>query len=175
MSETLDDLYLTWLYSQVGSVRVRNPAKTHWTLLKQLYTKEFIWFIPNDDNRAEDGRELRHEFIAAEGLTDVDPAWMELGCSMLEMLIALSRRAYFEDGHSVRDWFWILLRNLGLDTCTDKSRYERREVDEVLETVIHRRYDRNGNGGLFPLYNPAKDQRRVEIWYQLCEYLLQQM
>lgn len=175
MSETLDDLYLTWLYSQVGSVKVKNPGRTYWTLFRQLYTKEFIWFVPNDDNRAEDGRELRYEFAADEGLHHVDPAWLSLECSVLEMLIALSRRASFEDGRPAKVWFWIFLRNLGLDAYTDRSRYERRDVDEVLESVIHRRYDRNGNGGIFPLYNPAKDQRRVELWYQLCEYLLQQM
>lgn len=177
MSHDLDERYLPWLYSQVGSVKVKNPARTYWTLFRQLYTKEFIWSVANDDNRAEDGRELRYEFIATEGILDedVDPEWMALGCSMLEMLIALSRRASFEDGQTAREWFWIFLRNLGLDACTDRSRYVQRDVDGILDTVIYRRYDRNGNGGIFPLHHPAKDQRRVELWYQLCEYLLQQM
>ena len=59
MSHILDEDYLTWLYSQVGSVKLRNKAKSHWSLLRQMYTKEFIWLIPNDDNLLEDGRDLR--------------------------------------------------------------------------------------------------------------------
>jgi hypothetical protein len=39
--------------------------------------------------------------------------------------------------------------------------------------VIWRTYDRRGHGGLFPLQRSNRDQRRVEIWYQLSEYLLQ--
>jgi len=49
VSQPLDELYFTWLYSQVGSVRTRNPARTYWSLLRYLYTKEFVWIIPNDD------------------------------------------------------------------------------------------------------------------------------
>ena len=38
---------------------------------------------------------------------------------------------------------------------------------------VERRYKRSGEGGLFPLKNAAKDQRKVEIWYQLSSYLLE--
>lgn len=173
MTASLDDLYLPWLYAQVGNVRVKNPAKTHWSLLKQLYSKEFIWFVPNDDNRAEEGRELREEFIDSEGLADVDQEWLDLGCSILEMLIALSRRLAFEAEGEPRDWFWHLLNTLGLDTYTDKSRYSHSEVEAKLDMINDRTYDPNGHGGLFPLRRAHYDQRKVEIWYQMCEYILQ--
>lgn len=173
MSHDLDERYLPWLYAQVGSVKLRNPARTFWTLFRQLYSTEFVWFVPNDDNRAMEGQELRNEFIDSEGLEDVDVEWMELGCSFLEMLIALSRRVEFEDGRSSRDWFWEMLENVGLATYNDKSPYSVEDVAHKLNVINMRMYDPNGHGGLFPLRVAHYDQRKVEIWYQMCAYLLQ--
>src|SRR5689334_4311656 len=120
MNEPLDELYFKWLYRQVGSVRLRNPARTYWSLLRLLFTKEFVWIIPNDDNRVEDGRCLRHEFVEELGIENVDYEWMSLGCSFLEMLIALSRWLAFEaEEGEPRDWFWHVMRVLGLDIYRD--------------------------------------------------------
>ena len=141
--------------------------------MKQLYVKEFVWLIPNDDNRAEDGKELRYEFINEQGIDEVDQAWLDLGCSVLEMMIALARRAAFESDDEVVEWFWRFIFNLGLNNHTDiayASKTER-EVDNVLDTVIFRTYDADGLGGLFPLTHPRQDQRKVELWYQLAAYL----
>lgn len=175
-NEPLDELYLTWLYSQVGSVETKDPAKNHWMLAKQLYMKEFVWFVPNDDNRYEDGRDLRDEFIHECEVEFIDIDWMALGCSMLEMLVALSRRLSFEDDKPARGWFWRLMENLDIEHCTDlhyNSELED-EVNEILDTVIWRTYHADGRGGLFPLEHPAYDQRDVEIWYQLSAYLIEQ-
>ena len=109
MTKPLDELYLEWLYSQVASLRSRNPERKHWALLRQLYSTEFVWFVPNDDNRVEDGRDLRHEFLEDEGLTDVDPEWMDLGCSAFEMMLGLARRLSFEAEGEPREWFWRLM------------------------------------------------------------------
>ena len=171
MTETLDDLYLTWLYSQVGDVKVRNKSRTYWDLLRQMYNTPFVWLIPNDDNRVQDGLDLRYEWIMEIGITP-DREWMEEDCSFLEILIALSRRLAFEGEGHPPTWFWHLIANLGLQECTDRSKYNQEEVNEVLETVIQRTYAPNGRGGLFPLRYPKHDQREVELWYQMNEYLL---
>lgn len=171
-SGTLDDLYLTWLYSQVKTVRTRRSPTTYWNLFRQLFSTEFVWFVPNDDNRAADGRELRREWMTITG-KDVDPEWLDLGCSFLELLIGLSRRLAFEGGRDGPSWFWILLINLGLEGYNDKSDFNPDDVDDATHMVMFRTYDMNGNGGLFPLERTDKDQRQVEIWYQLSEYLLQ--
>lgn len=183
MSGTLDDQYLEWLYGQVSPVILKNPSRTYWALLRQLYNKEFVWFVPNDDNRLEDGRDLRHEF-----LTDLhgpdhehsDPAWLGLPCSMLEMFIALSRRLAFETDGEARAWFWHLLEVLDLKQFTDKfydpeaAPHKFNQVDDILETVIWRRYNSDGSGGgLFPLRIAQQDQRDVEIWYQASAYLVE--
>jgi len=180
----LDELYFPWLYSQVGSVELANPSRTYWNLLRILYTKEFFWIIPNDDNRAEDGKELRFEFIGEMRLDDVDQDWLEMSCSFLELLIGLSRRLAFEGEGEACDWFWELMENLGLEVYTDDTLMAAEEmdlvdeelaeeIDEVLNTVIFRTYERDGSGGLFPLKKAAEDQREVELWYQLSAYLLE--
>ena len=168
----LDTRYLTWLYSQVSSTRTRTGSKTYWNLFLQLYRTEFVWFVPNDDNRAEDGRELRAEWTAEEDIVH-DHEWLSLGCNFLELLIGLSRRLEFETDGDGSVWFWQLIENLGLTGFTDERYFEIEEVQDITHRVIFRSYDRNGNGGLFPLRCAGKDQRKVEIWYQLSEYLLQ--
>jgi len=174
MDAPLDERYFRWLYSQVISVRLRNPARTYWNLLRLLFTKEFVWIVPNDDNRVKDGQDLRYEFLECERLDAVDETWMELGCSMLEMLIALSRRLSFETDGEPRDWFWHLLRVLNIAEYTDNKPCPADHVNEILDAVIWRTYSRTGEGGLFPLKRPTRDQRDVEIWYQLSAYLLEQ-
>lgn len=172
MTKPLDELYLSWLYGCVADPEIANPDRTYWTLFQHLFTKEYVWIIPNDDNRVEDGRCLRYEFIEDLGLDNVDPDWMHLGCSMLEMLIALSRRLSFQGGGEPRDAFWHLIDNLGLN-IVDRIRYPRSRIEEVLDRQIWRTYKSNGAGGLFPLKHPRRDQRDVEIWVQLNEYLLE--
>lgn len=171
MIETLDDLYLTWLYSQVGDVKVRNKSRTYWDLLWQMYHKTFVWLVPNDDNRIQDGLDLRYEWTTELGI-EPSPEWMNRDCSFLEIVIALSRRLAFEGEGHPPTWFWHLLGNLGLQECTDRSRYNQGWVDDVLDTVILRTYEPNGRGGLFPLRHSKHDQREVELWYQMNEYLL---
>lgn len=176
MDEPLDEQYLKWLYRQVASVRLRNPARTYWSLLRHLYSKEFVWLVPNDDNRVEDGRDLREEFFTTQNI-EPDPEWMGFQCSILEMLIALSRRASFEaNSGSPRDWFWILIHNLDLQDLHDAKYNDSAlaaEVDEILDQFIWRTYAFNGRGGLFPLEKTDEDQREVELWYQLATYLLE--
>jgi hypothetical protein len=179
--EPLDERYFAWLYAQIGSIKNRNPAKSHWLLAKQLYSKEFLFYIPNDDNRAEDGKFLREEFLNEnpEDCTGTVEAWLDLGCSFLEMLIAVSRRASFEapeEGNNTPgDWFWRIMRNLDLDWYTDKVRIPNREgaIDHVLEAVMTRTYHADGSGGMFPLMDPTSDQRTTEIWYQMAAYLIE--
>jgi hypothetical protein len=173
--EPLDEQYLRWLYSQVSVVRLKDPRETYWSLLRLLYKKEFIWLIPNDDNRLEDGRDLRMEFVDQEELDDVDPDWLTMGCSMLEMMIGLSRRLNFEDEiFTVAEWFWELIANLQMrlaDYWWKPNNYA--YFNDLLDKVVWRTYRRNGVGGLFPLKHPEEDQRDVEIWYQLSAYLLE--
>lgn len=173
MDKPLDELYFIWLYSQVGDPDIKNPARTYWRIFKHLFTKEFVWIVPNDDNRIEDGRDLRYEFVGDLALKKVDQDWMKLGCSMFELLVGLSRRLAFECDGEPRDWFWHLMENLDFRQHNDRSTFDIAQVDEILDRVIWRTYDYDGRGGLFPLRHADRDQRKIEIWYQLNAYILE--
>ncbi len=173
---TLDDLYLEWLYKKsVGALQVKNPSRTYWQLAKHLYSVKFEWFVRNDDNRAEDGKGLRDEFINDCDIQDIEIGWLQLDCSILEMFIALAERAAFESEIAAGDWFWIFMENLGLRSFNDRGYDDDavQHIDEICDRVIYRKYQRNGAGGLFPLRHAVQDQRKVELWYQLATYLLE--
>lgn len=169
---TLDARYLDWLYKNIGPLQNRNPARSYWLLAVTLYKKEFTWTVFNDDNRVEDGRELREAFLD-ETAIERDQNWMDEGCSMLEMLVALSRRCAFEANEDAFEWFWVLVDNLGLRPFVDEEFSDdyNVDVDIILDRVINRTYKSDGRGGLFPLQHATVDQRAVEIWYQLAAYL----
>lgn len=177
-NEPLDESYFQWLYSQVASLRFKNPARTHWSLARQLYTTEFIGYLPNDDNRVYDGMELRVEFLSEHpDAPQPDPVWLEEGSSFFEMLIALSRRLSFADEKaSSAEWFWRLMSNVNLHDVYD-SVYDqpgiRETIGKILQMLNDRTYDFNGRGGLFPLRDTDIDQRHVEIWYQMQYYLIE--
>lgn len=174
IDESLDSRYLNWLYSQIGPANNKNPERSFWLLAEQLHMKRFDWVIPNDDNRTEDGKALREEFLARFDAR-CDRQWLEQDCSILEMLIALSRRVEFESAHDAYHWFWTMLENLNLRVYTDAV-YDDEVgliVEKAITAVIDRRYRSNGDGGLFPLLRPNRDQRQVEIWYQMSSYLLE--
>lgn len=173
MSEPLDEMYFKWLCSQVGDLELNDPTRTYWRLMKQLHTKEFVWFVPNDDNRIGDGKELRYEFVDQSGLADVDLSWLQLGCSMLELMVGMSRRLAFVADGEPRVCFWILMENAGLLEYVDGWKYPEEEVEPIIDRLIWRTYDYDGRGGFFPLKEPKTDQREVELWYQMNAYVIE--
>ncbi|MGE5418510.1 MAG: hypothetical protein ACM3N1_00240, partial [Accumulibacter sp.] len=71
-------------------------------------------------------------------------------------------------------WFWELMENVGLNKFTDDDYFDMGgtlKINHILGTVLGRTYKRNGEGGLFPIKKTIKDQKKIEIWYQMCEYL----
>jgi len=175
MKEPLDELYFRWLCSQVGEVEDKNPARSYWKILRKLYTTEFIWLIPNDDNRAQDGRDLRYEFVDQLRIS-VPRDWIDLGCSMFELLIGLARRLSFEIDGEPHLWFWKLVENLDLEQYNDGVPFPEERIDYVLDDVIWRTYKPNGRGGLFPLRSRRHpDQREEELFYQMQSYIMERL
>lgn len=178
--EPLDERYFVWLYSLVADPSIKDRDLTYWELFRQLHDRQFVWFVSRDDNRAEKGKELRLAFLRHEGLSksEVDHRWVEIGCSFLELTIAMSERLQFEvdPDSNLAYWFWnVLMENIGLRYCTDGSGFESCDIDEILNRVIFRQYEPDGNGGFFPLENPQQDQRGVELWHQLGAYVIERM
>lgn len=173
--DTLDRRYFDWLYSQIGPAKNnRNPARSFWLLAEQLFKKQFNWHTPNDDNRIEDGKDLRDLFLE-DIHAERNQSWLDQECSMLEIMVALSRSIEFESSHDAYYWFWRMIENLNLRIYTD-DKYDDDVhfiVDDALNIVIDRTYLYDGTGGLFPLRHSKEDQRNVEIWYQMSAYLLE--
>lgn len=167
-----DEAYLTWLYSRVGSVHLRSRQRTYWSLLRQLYDYEFVCTHPRDENRVHDALALRSDFLDEEGGFP-DRSWHQMPCSVLEVLVALAQRLSVEFDGEPRQWFTEFLQNLELISYNDATRYSPKEVDDILNKLVWRKYSRDGRGGLFPLRYPDQDQTKVEIWYQANGYLIE--
>lgn len=171
-NSTLDERYFVWLYSELADETTRDPTETYWLLCERLHTIEFHSIVRNDENRALDGLELRDEFYEDTG-EPYSPDWDSLGCSMFELMIALSRRASFQTGGAPSSWFWQMITNLELKKYNDSVFHAAiaDAVEHMMNVIVSRQYEPNGRGGFFPLRDPKGDQREVEIWYQLSAYL----
>lgn len=85
-------------------------------LISFLYDAKYTWSVPKDGNRAQDGKNLRRDYIY-EYYYD-EGAWMDDPCSWLEMFIALARRVRIDlmpdYDLEIEDWFWQFLELWGL-------------------------------------------------------------
>lgn len=177
MDRTIQLLYFRWLLEQVYI----DPDTTDYNyVLKKLFSARFVPLVANDDNRTADGIRLRMRFFDEEqigvmdGFTAIDD-----DCSVLEMMIALAIRCEHDimadpdKGDRTGYWFQIMLENLGLLGYPDENLDADMvfAVRQIIDDFTTRSYKKNGYGGLFPLKTTKKDQRKVEIWYQMAEYL----
>lgn len=174
----LDEQYLEWLYGQVAPVKARTRTRTYWSLFNHLYGTIFVAIVPHDENRIADGKDLRYEFLAEREDLQGDLEWMRSPCTMLELFIILARLLAFEMDDAPMVWFWHLMDTLGMKQFNDREYNEHPDhveetVTHILDRVIWRNYRPDGRGGCFPLRDPDRDQRKVELWYQLNAYLLE--
>jgi hypothetical protein len=90
---------------------------------------------------------------------------------VFEAFYAFAKIASFQTDIPIRNWFWEFIENLQLDQFRQVSKEDYRLIQNALDIFMWRRYDKHGNGGLFPMRNAKHDQREVEIWYQFCDYV----
>lgn len=166
MLEPIENEYFNWLCDKVQDRHNHNYN----ALLRILHRTEFVWVVPADKNRAEDGIELRTRFVEECGI-DPDIHWGALPCSIFEMILAFCDRASFQTDIPVKVWFWEIINNLRLDEFRLVFNGEHFQIEDILYNFIWRQYSPNGYGGMFPLSRTENDQREVEIWYQFCEYV----
>lgn len=168
----LDKRYFNWLCGIVGK------SRSYGKLLRILYDTPFVYSIPMDANRYEDGIALRYKFGDRHGIPEAIIA-SELDtseCSILEMMVALSinieSNIMSDDdfGDRTGSWFWTMINSLGLTTMVDKI-FDPDKVNRILYVFQYRQYSPNGKGGLFTIKNPISDLRNTEIWMQAMWYL----
>lgn len=166
--EAIND-YFEWLCDIVGDISGSEYA-SFGKLLARLHNTEFVYILPRDRNRALDGIALRRRW------STVNADILEGPCSILEMMVALAIRceetimSNSSKGDRTTQWFWEMIRNLGLSGMTDAN-FDRRHVDACVKRFLNREYKPDGTGGLFRVKNPDADLRDVEIWIQLSWYL----
>jgi hypothetical protein len=168
MIRQIDHDYYEWLISQIA---VPNN-KSYNDLFERMHNSEFVWTVPRDDNRVQDGLDLRGQYLNEFGRRG---SRLNLGgVTLLEILISLSRRVAFTAGGNEREWAWRLLENLHLNKASDPLIGKKAErVEETLYALVWRTYQWDGQGGFFPLKHAVEDQTKVEIWYQMNAYVIE--
>lgn len=166
--------YLRWLRALVDQ-----PGPSYDILFDIAWTTSYEYYVPNDGQRALDGLKLRRQFESETSFR-----LPNLGqCRILEFLIGLAYRlneTVYDHNDPNREpyWFWTLIRNLDLEIYTDEFDFDsiHAEIYDAFGFLNTRSYEPDGsNGGLFPLKKPLRDQRRVEVWYQMQAYLNENM
>ncbi len=173
----LNNLYFEWMYQLVDGEGY-SEGLSYRKLFKHLHETEFIFSVPMDANRADDGTDLRYRFAYEKSYDNrIIAAYLDdRPCSVLEMMAALSLRCeeHIMDDPDIGDrtgqWFWGMIRNLGLDSMDD-SRFDAVYTDDIISRFLEREYSPDGGGGLFTVKNCMYDLREIEIWYQMCWYM----
>lgn len=172
-NEVIND-YFEWLSDIVCKNRFSKEV-SYRKLLMLLHNIEFTYSMPMDDNRAQDGIDLRYRFSCDRNLPSA-MTYLKGPCSVLEMMIALAIRCEEtimddpERGNRTGQWFWGMISSLGLRTMID-DRIDKAFVLDRIEHFLNRDYEPNGEGGLFTIRHCNRDLRGVEIWGQLMLYL----
>lgn len=168
--------YFEWMAALIYDKR--HMRRASWNkLFRTLFRTEFTCVLDLDENRAQDGLDLRYRFAYETGYSeDAVKHSMNSPCSMLEMMVALARRCE----ESIMDdpcyddrtgkWFFEMIESLGLGSMSDDA-FDREYVKTVISRFLRRAYSSDGRGGLFTVHTPEIDMRSTEIWYQMMRYL----
>ena len=183
------ELYLRWLEEFVGASEYK--GKSYIKLCNLLMKLPFacVEEIPLDENRKYDVQSLlRETYIQSQSewyRLEMDQVleFPSIPISFLELIISLAIRIDSDfmretnDVDNSREYFWMLIKNLGFLKYDDDSWTEDSIIAVVnrVNTVQDRKYDFNGNGGLFPLKEAKIDQRNVQIWNQMCTFVSQNL
>lgn len=173
MANELQKRYFDWMCR-----RVMGSKYSYRKLLHRLNEIPFTYILPMDENRAEDGFNLRYRFGREQGVEEPAIAnYLDItDCSVLEVMVALALHCEEdimddpEYGDRTGFWFREMVGNLGLSGMDDR-RYNEQYVDAHIDIFLRRRYEPDGRGGLFHVRHCAEDLRNVEIWYQMNWYL----
>lgn len=168
--------YFLYLYNFVSPIN--DDGDISWyKLLKKLFLTPFKLQMSMDENRIEDGLTLRKKITELAGV-NINILECNYPVSILEVMLALAIRceeSIMEDpayGDRTRQWFWDMIKNLGLGSMYD-IKYDENEVSEILSKFLSRQYSKDGSGGLFTIKEKNIDMTKIEIWEQLCRYLNQ--
>lgn len=162
--ENFASAYRAWIASGMH-------AEDHSILLDILHETEYEWHVPMDSNRADWGRNLRLRFAYETGLECRDE-WVDWPCSFLEMLVGLAysleENVLYDGlkGDRTPEWFWMMLRNMGLDRCSDIWMMTEPGSMGFVERAV--RDAESGKHPIFPLEQPADG---MDLWAMAHAYI----
>lgn len=164
--------YFNWICELIHCKGRR--TRSYNKLLRYLYDVDFTYLIDLDENRAQDGLDLRERFEYETKRTLI-PYLGDKQCSVLEMLVALALRCEEQimdnaEENRLGEWFWGMIENLGLGRMSD-SKFDLTHVMQSIDIFLNREYSPDGEGGLFTIEETKYDLTKIEIWYQMCWYL----
>lgn len=171
----MSDAYFCWLTGLIGDGYIEGNYQR---LLWKLYSTDYYYDILYDRSRAADGIYLRKIFNKECHFLESNTPGIgeEKPCSVLEMMVALARKAEDdimhdpEIGDRTSHWFWEMMLNLGLDIYDDFG-YSEESVDHILYVFMHHFYASNGrSGGMFSVRKSNIDMRKTDLWMQLNVY-----
>ena len=166
--------YFDWMYNLVCRNRYSENISFN-KLFSYLNDTKFTYSIRMDLNRAKDGTELRRRYANEFKIANIYDRICG-PCSVLEMMIALAIRCeetIMDDenfGDRTDQWFWEMMKNLGLGHMDDDE-FDEEYVSDVIARFLNLDYEPDGRGGLFFVRNCDIDLRDVEIWIQMLWYL----
>ncbi len=176
MSE-LDELwelyfqYLIWR-GHLESLKIIEYSE----LFECLHSIPFIYRINRDENREEDGRNLRDGYNIPDCYNrGLKSAFLSRGASVFEVLLSLAIRVDDEyigspnDPHP-EDFFMEMIRNMRLDRCIGKG-YNNNLIRQTVLKWMDRDFSVDGFGSPFPVKHDHRDQRKLEIWDQMNSYI----
>lgn len=182
MNQKIKKDYIQWILDRAYNWCL--PYGKYYKLIQYLHSREFIWDIPNDSNRAADGVDYRLRFADENREYTYRDVYLYLNeepCTVLEMMMALSTKC---EEHIMGDpdagdrsgyWFFQMIQNMHMDQLEDDI-FDKNIAEEHVDVMLERKYYPNGNGGLFIIQsNPTIDMREIEIWFQLNRYLNERM
>lgn len=184
---TIRQAYFDWM---CDSIDMNDPPvdKSYWNMLNILNIHEFTYPRKQhmDVNRVVDAMDMRHTFLN-EYFKDhyhncVESPFKGIKPSLLEVMVALARRCETdimydaEMGDRTGKWFWMMIENIGWLDFDDETILNHSEstalLNNQIDILLNRKYRYSGDGGgLWPLKNPDKDQREVDIWSQMTRFL----
>lgn len=163
------DKYFTWLKAKVTDKHMAVVGRSYDRLFYKLYTTEFIFVVPFDENRLLDGLSLRREFSTTRVI-------FPCKCSVFEVLIALALRCEDQIMHDQKhgersgEWFWEMLGNMGLAKYSD-DRYDEQDVDDILHKFLYHEYDDKDTLGCAFRSSEHPDLSEFELFQQMYFHL----
>lgn len=181
--------YFEWLIESIDPEHMIGDF--YRPVYEKLYSTDFRWFkkYDDDENRAKDGVNLRSDFkdtsrkirddfraefemIDADGGDVMQEHWYYAKpASCMEVLISIARRIEYDylaipGEENVPKWFWTFVDNMGIGASESRISDER-YVDGRIQKWLSRKYEKNGEGGIFVTKSSHFDMPKLILRQQM--------